>query len=159
MIENFTFHRKIRKAWQMRGYAKWIYLIAGFGLVGLAVLGIFLPILPTTPLLLLAAWCFAQSSEKCHRWLMEHRVFGPIIQNWHEHRCIPKRAKIIAVTSIVIFGTYALVLALETIAFRIIGGMLCLTGLISVLRIPICKPVNPAPLPSEQTEPEDPESL
>ena len=116
-----------------------MFLIAGFLLVGLATLGIFLPLLPTTPLLLLAAACFANSSEKCHRWLVEHDVFGPIIRNWHENRCIPRRAKLIAVASILLFGTYAVGFAVDNIYVRIIGGVILLTGLVFVLRIPTCE--------------------
>ena len=107
-------------------------------LVGLATLGLFLPLLPTTPLLLLAAACFANSSEKWHRWLLKHDVFGPIIRNWQENRCIPRKAKIIAVASILLFGTYAIGFAIDNIYVRIIGGVILLTGLVFVLSIPIC---------------------
>ncbi|WP_372807397.1 DUF454 family protein [Pontiella sp.] len=120
--------------------AKWIYVVAGLALVALAALGIFLPLLPTTPLLLLAAWCFAHSSEKHHRWLMQHKLFGPIIRNWHEQRCIPRNAKTIAVASILIFGTYAIGFAIETLWIRIFGTALLLTGLVVVLRIRACNP-------------------
>lgn len=123
----------------MEAKRKWLYFIAGFLLVGLATLGIFLPLLPTTPLLLLAAACFANSSEKWHRWLMEHNLFGPILKNWHERRCIPRRAKIIAVASILIFGTYAVGFAIENIYIRIAGTLILLTGLVFVLRIRTCE--------------------
>ena len=122
----------------MKTKREWLYLIAGFGLVGLATLGIFLPLLPTTPLLLLAAACFANSSEKWHRWLMEHNLFGPILKNWHEHRCIPRKAKIIAVASILVCGTYAIGFAIDNIYLRIGGTLILLTGLICVLRIKSC---------------------
>lgn len=122
----------------MVGKTKWRYLCTGFLLVGLAALGIVLPLLPTTPLLLLAAWCFANSSEKCHRWLMEHRVFGSIISNWQDNRCIPRRAKTIAVAMVLLFGGYTIGFAIENIYVRIAGGILCLTGLICVLRIKVC---------------------
>ena len=115
-----------------------LLLIAGFLLVGLAALGIFLPLLPTTPLLLLAATCFANSSEKWHRWLREHRIFGPIIRNWHENRCIPRRAKITAVISILIFGTYAVGFAIKNPYLQVPGVVLLLTGLVFVLRIRTC---------------------
>ena len=124
--------------------AKWLYLAAGCLLVALATLGIFLPLLPTTPLLLLA-WCFAQSSEKCHRWLMEHRVFGPIIKNYHENRCIPAKAKCIAVATILVFGTWAIGFRIEQVYVRVIGAALCLTGLIFVLRVPTCPRPTPRP--------------
>lgn len=74
-------------------------LWAGLGLLALALglLGVVLPLLPTTPFMLLAAWCFARSSERLHRWLLEHRSFGPMIIDWRDHRAIGKRAKLAAV--------------------------------------------------------------
>jgi len=52
--------------------------------------------LPTTPFVLLAAFCFSRSSERCERWLLNHRHFGPMVRDWREHRAIPWRAKCIA---------------------------------------------------------------
>lgn len=117
---------------------RWLFLTAGILLVGLAAVGVVLPLLPTTPLLLLAAWCFARSSDKCHRWLMEHRLFGPVIKNWHENKCMPKKAKAIAIASILVFGTYAVGFAIDNTAVRIVGTVFLLIGLISVLRIKTC---------------------
>ncbi|MEM7231539.1 MAG: YbaN family protein [Planctomycetota bacterium] len=70
--------------------------LGGLSLV-LAVLGMFLPLLPTTPLVLLAAFFFARGSERAHRWLLTHRLFGPIVREWQEHRRIPERAKWISI--------------------------------------------------------------
>ncbi|MDF7798361.1 YbaN family protein [Pontiellaceae bacterium B1224] len=123
----------------MIGKSKGLYLTAGVLFTALAAVGVIVPLLPTTPLLLLAAGCFARSSEKCHRWLTEHKVFGPIIRNWHENQCIPKKAKIIAVGSILLFGTYAMAFAIENNLVRIIGSIFLLIGLIVVLRIPVCR--------------------
>lgn len=70
-------------------------VFAGLGafFVLLGVLGLFLPVLPTTPFLLLAAACFARSSRRIFNWLLNHPQFGPLIREWREHRCIPYRAK------------------------------------------------------------------
>jgi uncharacterized membrane protein YbaN (DUF454 family) len=122
----------------MKGQRKGLFLIAGFLLVGLAALGIFLPLLPTTPLLLLAAACFANSSEKWHRWLTQHNLFGPIIRNWHENRCIPRRAKATAIASIILFGTYAIGFAIENPYLKTGGAILLLIGFVSVVRIKVC---------------------
>lgn len=70
-------------------------VFAGLGtlFVALGVLGIFLPMLPTTPFLLLAAACYARSSRRIFNWLLNHPHFGPLIREWREHRAMPCRAK------------------------------------------------------------------
>ncbi len=73
----------------MRG----LYMTLGFVALGLALLGVFLPILPTTPFVLLAAGLFARGSESLHHYLLHHRLFGPIIQDWNEHRSMPPGIK------------------------------------------------------------------
>ncbi len=65
--------------------------------VALGVVGIFLPLLPTTPFLLLAAACFARSSPAFHDWLVEHHLLGPYIRDWQRDRSIPLPAKVTAV--------------------------------------------------------------
>jgi uncharacterized membrane protein YbaN (DUF454 family) len=72
------------------------YNIAGVLAVALGILGIFLPLLPTTPFLLLASACFARGSTRLHRWLLSHRVFGEYLRNFEEGRGIPRKAKIVA---------------------------------------------------------------
>lgn len=83
--------------------ARRIVLIAvGFTCLALGALGIFLPLLPTTPLVLVAAFAFANSSEKLHQWLLDHDVFGPLIDNWRQHRSISRHAKLMSVLSMVV---------------------------------------------------------
>jgi uncharacterized membrane protein YbaN (DUF454 family) len=71
---------------------------AGVGLTALALglAGVVVPVLPTTPFILLAAACFARSSERFHAALLANRVSGPLIREWHEHRAMPRRAKRVA---------------------------------------------------------------
>ena len=75
-------------------------LLVSFGLVslGLGIAGAFLPILPTTPFILLSAWLFAKSSDKWHNWLMNHRIFGELLRDFHLHKAIPLHAKIISIS-------------------------------------------------------------
>lgn len=82
----------------MRGPLRWFLIFVGTVSVGLGILGIFLPLLPTTPFLLLAAACYARSSDRFHDWLMNHRVFGEYIRNYRDHRAIRFRAKVTGIT-------------------------------------------------------------
>jgi len=79
-------------------------LLAATGIlaVGVGTVGVFLPLLPTTPFLLLAAACFIRSSDRLYSWLIHHRWFGSYIRNYREHRAITRRAKI--VTLILLWG-------------------------------------------------------
>jgi hypothetical protein len=72
-------------------------MTAGFVAVGLGIAGLVLPVLPTTPFMLVAAACFARSSPRFHRWLLQHRTFGPIVSEWERHRAIPWKTKLWAI--------------------------------------------------------------
>ena len=76
---------------------KILLLICGFISLGLAILGIFLPVLPTTPLLLLAAYLFSKSSQKQYDWLLQHPRFGPYIIQFREQKIIPRHIKLISI--------------------------------------------------------------
>jgi uncharacterized membrane protein YbaN (DUF454 family) len=86
------------------GPLRWLLLAAGFVFVGLAGLGAALPVLPTVPFLLVAAACFARSSDRFYHWLLANRVFGPTIRDWRETRSMPLRAKVLAITMVVLVG-------------------------------------------------------
>ena len=91
----------MRKSDGRSGTALRPFLVAaGFASTGLAVLGIFLPLLPTVPLLLLAAACFARSSDRFHRWLLGHRYLGPMIDGYVGGGGIPRRARLTALALI-----------------------------------------------------------
>ncbi len=78
---------------------KFVLIGIGWIAVSLGFVGVFLPILPTTPFLLIAAWAFAHSSPKFRDWLLNHPIFGRMIRDWQQHGSIPLRAKLLAVST------------------------------------------------------------
>lgn len=116
-----------------------VYKLLGFLFVALGTVGIFVPLLPTTVFLLLAAACFARSSEKWHQWLLANATFGPIIRHWDENRCITFRTKCVAITSMLALGATSIFVAVDDIRLRIIGGLLIAIGLIVILRVKTCE--------------------
>ena len=87
-----------------------ILIIIGWLAVVLATLGVVLPLLPTTPFLLLAAWCFAHSSPRFHHWLLYRSWFGSYIRHWQDHRALPPGAKPRALIFIVLTFSVSLYL-------------------------------------------------
>ncbi len=77
---------------------RWVYLSLGWFFVAVGVVGAFLPLLPTTPFLLLAVACFTRSSPRLEAWLMNHPRFGPPLQNWRRNGAISRRAKVAALS-------------------------------------------------------------
>ena len=71
-------------------------------MTGLGIIGAFLPLLPTTPLLILATWFFARSSPRLERWLLDHPRFGALLRAWRDQGAIPRRAKILACCGIAV---------------------------------------------------------
>ena len=76
---------------------KKLLIIAGTFCVILGIIGIFLPILPTTPFLLLAAWCYARSSDRFYNWLINNKWFGSYIKNYREGKGIPIKVKLLSI--------------------------------------------------------------
>ncbi len=81
---------------------KIFFLILGHLCIALGILGIFLPLLPTTPFVIAASACYIRSSERFHRMLHESKSFGPALRDWERNKSISRRAKAIAVTTIAV---------------------------------------------------------
>lgn len=106
---------------------RYAYLLMGWLALALGGLGIFLPILPTVPFMILAAFCFARSSPRLESWLLEHENFGPHIKAWREHGAISRRGKIMALLGFAFSIIIALIFAKAPysyipIAAALIGG-------------------------------------
>lgn len=88
---------------------KTLYLIAGGFFVLLGLVGVVLPLLPTTPFLLVATFCFSRSSERLHQALLNNRYVGHLIRDWEQHGVIPLKAKILATSMMIVMVSYPLI--------------------------------------------------
>lgn len=103
-----------------------LFTLLGWLAVGLGLIGVVLPVLPTVPFIILAAFLFARGSPAAREWLLEHRHFGPHITAWEERGSISRRAKMLAVTSMIAVFAVSSVLGVPGWVMAIQG--LCLTG-------------------------------
>ena len=94
--------------------------------VALGAIGVLLPLLPTTPFLLLAAWAAPKGSPRLNRWLRHHPRLGPLIDDWHHRRAIPKRAKALATT--MLLASWLVLLLLKTAMPVLVGMALLFLG-------------------------------
>lgn len=117
-------------------FMRWLYLGVGITALMMGILGVFLPVLPTTPFVLLAAACFARSSERFHDFLLGNRIAGPVIYEWSKHRSISHRVKRMAYLMIALsFGSSILVVSSYWLKLMLITLALILTAFI--WRVPV----------------------
>ncbi len=125
------------------------YGLVAFGWlnVALGAIGVVVPGMPTTIFLLIALWAFSKSSERFRSWLYTHPRLGPPIRDWHEHRVIPVRAKILAVAMMSLsVAILALFVAGDGLLPMMVGGALVPIAAFIVTR-PSRTPTEPEPTP------------
>jgi uncharacterized membrane protein YbaN (DUF454 family) len=133
----------------VRGMRRVLYVALGLFFVGLAVLGVLLPVLPTTPFVLLASYFFVRSSPQLHTWLLRSRVFGGFLRDWQRHRAVRPRVKVTAVVVMLLAVTASLTLADLSQGLILLLLVLTAIGLTVVLRLPV---LREAPLPAVPQE-------
>ena len=111
-----------------------LWILLGSLFVGIGYLGIFVPGLPTTIFLILAAGCYIRSSEKLYNWLINNKIFGKYIKDYYEGKGMPLKSKILAFSMIIIFCSFAIFFVIELIWVQLIVG---LAGIIGISYIPI----------------------
>ena len=103
---------------------KFLAMVSGWTSLILGIIGIFLPLLPTTPFVLLSAYCFSRSSERLHSWLINQPHLGPIIQNWEKHGSISQDAKVTATVLMIVLLSFSIVLLSLSILIK--GALICM---------------------------------
>jgi uncharacterized membrane protein YbaN (DUF454 family) len=116
-------------------FKKWFFITVGTISVVLGFLGIVLPLLPTTPFLLLAAACYIRSSERFYNWLIYHKWFGSYIRNYREGRGISLTTKIIAITTIWLTIGYSTFFVVPLLLVKILLILIAISVTIYLLRI------------------------
>jgi uncharacterized membrane protein YbaN (DUF454 family) len=112
-----------------------LLVIAGTFFVGLGIVGIFVPVLPTTPFLLLAAACYARSSQKFYGWLLNNKLFGSYIRNYLERKGIPLRVKVVTVTLLWITIGSSVAFVVETLVLKLILVIIAIGVSILILSV------------------------
>ena len=107
----------------LKGSTRVLFLFLGFLSLILGFIGIFLPILPTTPFALLAAYFFSKSSETLHDWLLNQKQLGPLIRDWERHGVIRLKAKWLATIMIIPLFAYSLIFVPVAIWIKTIVGL------------------------------------
>ncbi|MDG1996226.1 MAG: YbaN family protein, partial [Emcibacteraceae bacterium] len=120
---------------------RFLYLSFGWAMFTLGFIGAFLPVLPTTPLMIVALWGFSNGSETLHDWLYNHPKFGSALQDWDKHRVIPFKAKLTAIVMMSISASYLLLFSEAPNMVIIISLGLMVYGALYILSKRSHKPV------------------
>ena len=121
---------------------RWIYAGLGGCCVAIAFAGIFLPVLPTTPILIVAAFFFAKSSRRMHRWLHEHKAFGPLLLDWETYRIIPVWAKVMAIGCMIASLAYLSFFSTAPVWATACAGLIMVVGAVYILTKPSIRPTS-----------------
>ncbi len=117
-------------------FNKFLLITAGIISVFLAFLGIFLPILPTTPFLLLAAFLFSKSSDKFYNWLINNKFFGSFIKNYRDGKGVSRQAKFISLTSLWLVMGSTIIYAIHIIYIKILLLLIAIAVTVHLFKIP-----------------------
>ena len=122
-----------------RRITKSLLVVAGTICVALGAIGIVLPVLPTTPFLLLAAACYCRSSERLYHWLLSNRFFGEYIKNYREGKGIPLKTKIIAVAVLWMAIVYSAFFVVNILAVQLVLLVVAIAVSTHIIRLPTFK--------------------
>jgi hypothetical protein len=111
------------------GWLRGVYMAAGGLALVLAAIGVVLPLLPTTPFVIVAAFCFSRSSEPLHQWLLNQRLFGPLLRDWEAYGVISLRIKLLSTSMMLLLISYPLVFRDFDWRLKVLAGACVLCAL------------------------------
>ena len=111
-----------------------VYFLLGWSFFGLGAVGTVVPGLPTTPFMLLALWAFSRSSKRFHDWLYTHKLFGPPLNQWHTHRVIPVKVKVLSVVTMLASFIYLAFFTDVNTWVKAIVALVMMYGAVFILR-------------------------
>lgn len=114
------------------------WTLIGLSLLLLAAIGVVLPLLPTTPFVLLAAACFAKSSPRLHQWLMDSDVFGPMLADWDKKRCVTRKVKAVSLSMMIGVGGSSIWFFTPPGWPTAAAGAMIMLGILTVLSLNTC---------------------
>ncbi len=121
---------------------KTLYLWLGLVALAIGFVGIFLPLVPTTPLVLLAAYFFSRSSPRIHGWLRSHRRFGPLLKDWENGQIIRLRAKVASVLLMFVLVGYTVLFVVRSFYLQALLTLISLAVALFVLSRPSAPPAR-----------------
>lgn len=116
-----------------------LFILAGHLSLILGVIGLLLPVIPTTPFIILAAYCYARSSERFYSMLLNNRYIGQHVLDWEDHRCMRRKIKITAMLILTAMFILTISLFFETLKARILVGAIGLIAVSCVAMLPVCE--------------------
>jgi uncharacterized membrane protein YbaN (DUF454 family) len=141
-----------------RRLARSFWVAGGILALALAVVGMFLPVLPTTPFVLLAAFCFGRGSARFHHWLLHNRRFGPYFRDYREGRGVPLRAKILAITALWLTSGYTALYVIPVWWGKLGLAAIALGVTVHLVRIKTSRPADASSCTAPILSVEEPES-
>lgn len=116
-----------------------VLIVSGFTSLALGIIGIILPVLPTTPFILLSGLCFAKSSNRFHNMLLSNRFCGSIIKDWEAKRCIRRSVRQMALGSILFTFSVSIFVFITDTRIRIVLAATAAILLVFLWRLPVCQ--------------------
>lgn len=115
-----------------------LFLLAGHLSLTVGVIGLLVPVMPTSPFVIIAAACYARSSERFYRFLLNNRHFGEDVRLWREHRCVRRKLKNLSAVALAVAFSFTTLIIISPLWAQLAVGVLGVLAVVAVLYLPVC---------------------